>query len=93
MLRRDEEIVLHKKAGEEDPMPLVIGELLGEMFDLVETPPRLAFAISQLLGLGSEFAPQIALCFISCAGRDQAHALRVPQAPCARRPWRSCGPA
>src|ERR1019366_3723101 len=61
MLRRDEEIVLQEKAGEEQPMPLVVGELLDEMLDLVSTAPCLALAIPQLFGLGAEFAPQVAL--------------------------------
>ncbi len=64
MLRRDEEIVLQQKAGEEQPMPLVVGELLDEVLDLVSAAPGLALAIAQLFGLGAEFAPQCALRFI-----------------------------
>src|ERR1039458_316838 len=61
MLRRDEQIVLQEKAGEEEPMPLVVGELLDEVLDLVRATPGPALAIPQLFGLGAEFAPQVAL--------------------------------
>jgi len=61
VLRRDEEIVLQEKAGEKEPMPLIIGELLDEVFDLVSAAPILALAISQLFCLGAKFAPQVAL--------------------------------
>src|SRR5260221_13375238 len=61
MLWRDEEIVLQEKPGEEEPMPLVVGKLLDEVLDLVSTRPGLALAIAHLFGLGTEFAPEIAL--------------------------------
>ena len=61
MLGRDEEIVLQQIAGEEQPVPLVVSELLGEMFDFVGATLDLALTIAKLLGLGAEFAPQVAL--------------------------------
>src|ERR1035441_1532874 len=42
-------------------MPLVVGELLDEVLDLVRAAPSLALVIAQLFGLGAEFAPQVAL--------------------------------
>src|ERR1017187_4129071 len=42
-------------------MPLVVGELFDEAFDLVGTAPGLDLSIAQLSGLVSEFAPQVAL--------------------------------
>src|SRR5262249_6108647 len=67
MFRRDEKIVLQKKACEEQPVPLVVGKLLDKMFDLVSAGPGLALTIAQLSGLGAEFAPQIALRLIHVA--------------------------
>src|ERR1022692_5261700 len=60
----DLEIVLQEKAGEEEPMPLVVGELLDEVLDLVGATPSQALAITQLFGLGAEFATQVTLCLI-----------------------------
>ena len=61
MRGRDEEIVLQEEAGEEQPVPLVVGELLDQMRDLVSAVPGTAFTIAQLPGLGAELAPQVAL--------------------------------
>ena len=63
MLRRDEKVVLQQIAGEEQPMPLIVGKLLGEMFDFVCAALGLALAIAQLPGLGTKLASQTALPF------------------------------
>ena len=60
MLGRDEQIVLQQKAGEEQPMPLIVGQLLDEVLDLVSAALRLALAIAQLFGLCPQRPPQIA---------------------------------
>ena len=61
MLRRNEEIVLQQKAGEQQPKPLVAGELFDEMLVLVSAAFGLALAMAKLLGLRAEFAPMRAL--------------------------------
>jgi hypothetical protein len=43
---------------------LVVGELLCEVFYLVDTSLGLALPIAQLFGLRTELAPQAALCLI-----------------------------
>src|ERR1700733_5009918 len=57
-------MVLHEKAGEEQPMPLIVGELFDEVLDLISAAPGRALAVAKLLSLGSQLAPQVSVCLV-----------------------------
>ena len=86
MVRRYEEIILQQKPGEEEPVPLVVGQLFNKVRDLVSTRAGLALRIPQLPGLGAEFPPELALPLDSCrVGSRFMHGESFERLPCARR--------
>ena len=61
MLGRDEQVVLHQIASEEQPMPLVVGQLLNQVLDLAGARLPQNLLVAKLRRLGAKFAPQLNL--------------------------------
>ena len=69
MFRRDEQPVFEKEPGEQQPVPLVIGDLLSEVVNAVGPRSNLALDISQLASLSPKPSAQGSLRVIHVAVR------------------------